>query len=249
MQKTLNRSFLSFFLLIIISCSETSDKDLIEDQPKDIKIKLENILPNNTVLESVQETEMEGYYEVNIEGLEPLYVTSNGKYLVSGDIYEISSEGLINRSDARKRFQRKNVLSKIDPQEFITFKPEIVKHSVYVFTDVDCGYCRQFHRQIKQYTDLGIKINYLAFPREGLSSRSYEKITSAWCSKDPNQAITDLKLGNEIPQNICAENPVSKHFMLGNSLGVAGTPSIITEEGRIIPGYLPPQELIKQLEI
>ena len=172
MQKTLNRSFLSFFLLIIISCSETSDKDLIEDQPKDIKIKLENILPNNTVLESVQETEMEGYYEVNIEGLEPLYVTSNGKYLVSGDIYEISSEGLINRSDARKRFQRKNVLSEIDPQEFITFKPEIVKHSVYVFTDVDCGYCRQFHRQIKQYTDLGIKINYLAFPREGLSSRS-----------------------------------------------------------------------------
>ena len=101
MQQTLNRSLFFSFLLILISCSETSDKNLIEDQSKDIKIKLENILPNNAVLVSVQETEMEGYYEVNIEGLEPLYVTSNGKYLVSGDIYEISSEGLINRSDAR----------------------------------------------------------------------------------------------------------------------------------------------------
>ncbi len=248
MQNFLNSSLFYFFLLLLVSCSETSEKNFVEDHSQDIKTKLQNILPEGTVLEAVQETEMEGYYEVNIQGLEPLYVTSNGKYLVSGDIYEISQNGLINRSDARKRFQRKSVLTEIDPSEFITFQPEIVKHAIYVFTDVDCGYCRQFHKEINQYTGLGIKIHYLAFPREGLGSKSYKKIASAWCSKDPNTAITQLKLGKEIPENICKDNPVSKHFKLGNSLGVAGTPSIITEEGRIIPGYLPPKELIKQLE-
>ena len=49
---------------------------------------------------------------------------------------------------------------------------------------------------------------------------------------------------SEIKENICSNNPVEKHFILGNSLGVSGTPSIITSEGRLIPGYIPPEELI-----
>ena len=48
-------------------------------------------------------------------------------------------------------------------------------------------------------------MNYLAFPRTGLDSESFNKITSAWCSKDPNQALTLLKLGDHVEQNICKE--------------------------------------------
>ncbi len=51
-------------------------------------------------------------------------------------------------------------------------------------------------------------------------------------------------MGYEIKENVCLNNPVEKHFDLVNSLGVTGTPSIITSEGRLIPGYIPPQDLI-----
>ena len=87
-------------------------------------------------------------------------------------------------------------------------------------------------------------MNYLAFPRTGLDSESFNKITSAWCSKDPNQALTLLKLGDHVEQNICKENPVEKHFRLGGNFGVSGTPSIITSEGKMVPGYVSAQDLI-----
>jgi protein-disulfide isomerase len=34
---------------------------------------------------------------------------------------------------------------------------------------------------------------------------------------------------------------------LGQSIGVQGTPAIVTEGGDYINGYMPPQELVKQL--
>ena len=97
---------------------------------------------------------------------------------------------------------------------------------------------------VKRLQNLGIQVKYLAFPRAGIDSDSFNKIASAWCSLEPNKAITELKLGNEIKENICLNNPVEKHFNLGNNLGVSGTPSIITSEGKLIPGYISPEELI-----
>ena len=142
------RLFIYLSLSCLLACSPGSENDLVQNKTQDLKDKLEKILPDKVLLESVLPTDMDDYYEIHIEGLEPLYVTGNGKYLVSGDIYEISGDGLINKSDARKRYQRKTVLESINSNEFIIFMPKEVKHSVYVFTDVDCCYCRNFHKEI-----------------------------------------------------------------------------------------------------
>ena len=45
----------------------------------------------------------------------------------------------------------------------IVFRPEEVKHSITVFTDIDCGYCRKLHREISAYNDLGIEVRYMFF--------------------------------------------------------------------------------------
>ena len=190
---------------------------------------------------------MKGFFEVNFEGIEPLYVSSDGNYLVSGDIYLITTEGLINKSEARRDYQRKTLINNLNKEEFITFEPEEILHNIYVFTDVDCGYCRQFHNQIDDYLNLGIKVNYLAYPRAGINSDSFDKISSAWCNDDPNYSLTLLKQGKNIDTKDCKDNPVEKHFNLGNAIGVQGTPSIITNEGKMIPGYLPPQDLLNIL--
>ena len=234
-------------LIIIVSsfshgCS--SNDNASNDETLSIKNKLTEMLPESIQLNSINSTDIEGYYEVNFEGVEPLYVTSDGNYLISGDIYLITKEGLVNKSEARRDFQRKALIEGLDNNQFIIFEPEEAKHNVFVFTDVDCGYCRQFHREIDDYLALGIQVNYLAFPRTGLDSESFNKITSAWCSKDPNQALTLLKLGDHVEQNICKENPVEKHFRLGGNFGVSGTPSIITSEGKMVPGYVSAQDLI-----
>ena len=174
-------------------------------------------------------------------------MSSDGNYLVSGDIYLITKEGLVNKSEARRDYQRKTLISNLDKKELITFEPKELIHNVFVFTDVDCGYCRQFHNQIDAYLELGIRVNYLAYPRAGVGSESFRKISSAWCDDDPNYSLTLLKQGKDIEIKLCADNPVEKHFKLGNALGVQGTPSIITDEGKMIPGYLPPQDLLNIL--
>ncbi len=234
-----------FSILLSFGCGDT-----LGDQPEEnlsiseLKEKLSERFPDSIEIVSIKEVGIEGYLEVNLKGIEPLFISKDGKYLISGDIYEITEQGLVNRSEARRNYLRKVTISEIDESEFIVFKPNKVEHSIFVFTDVDCGYCRQFHREINDYLDLGIQVNYLAFPRAGIDSESYKKVVSAWCSSQPNQAITELKLGYEIKENVCLNNPVEKHFDLGNSLGVTGTPSIITSEGRLIPGYIPPEDLI-----
>jgi len=237
-------------LLSFFSCSDlnSNSKEGNELNDLELKLKLEQILPPTIEVLSIQESDVRGYYTVNFKGLEPLFISKDGKYLISGDILEITDSGLINKSEIRRNNLRKESLAQIDQTEFISFKPSEIKHEVFVFTDVDCGYCRKFHSQIKEYLDLGIQVNYLAFPRTGTDSESFNKIVSAWCSSNPNKSITELKLGYKIEENICDNNPVQEHFNLGNSLGVSGTPSIITSEGRMIPGYVPPEELMGLLE-
>jgi len=239
--------FIVFLATILFSLSCSAEQSSNNAEIKIVENKLKDMLPSEIKVVSIEETDMEGFFEVNFEGVEPLYVSSDGNYLVSGDIYLITSEGLVNKSEARRDYQRKTLLSNINQDDFIIFKPKKVDHKVYVFTDVDCGYCRQFHDQIDEYLSLGIEVNYLAYPRAGLESDSYKKITSAWCNENPNFSLTQLKKGKEIDLSICANNPVEKHFKLGQAMGVQGTPSIVTEEGKMIPGYLPPQDLFNIL--
>ena len=215
----INKLFSRIFLLLFLFASGCGiANDEVYDE-KELKEKLTQILPKEIDLISVEKTEMKGFFEVNFEGIEPLYVSSNGNYLVSGDIYLITTEGLVNKSEARRDYQRKTLINNLNTEEFITFEPEETLHNIYVFTDVDCGYCRQFHNQIDDYLNLGIKVNYLAYPRAGINSDSFNKISSAWCNEDPNYSLTLLKQGKNIDTKACKDNPVEKHFNLGNAIG------------------------------
>lgn len=97
------------------------------------------------------------------------------------------------------------------------------------------------------YNRLGVRIRYLAFPRAGIPSSSYDKYVSAWCSEDQQTAMSKAKDGVEIPKKIC-DNPVQAQFALGRSVGVRGTPSLILESGELVPGYVSPPQLLEILE-
>jgi thiol:disulfide interchange protein DsbC len=119
---------------------------------------------------------------------------------------------------------------------------------VTIFTDVDCGYCRKLHNQIEEYNNLGITINYAAFPRSGLGTDSFTKMVNAWCSDNTKLSLTRLKNNKEVDVNFCDNQPVSKHYAIGKKLGVTGTPAIFSTEGILIPGYLSPEDLLTKLK-
>ena len=204
--------------------------------------KLQALRPGIPV-ENVSATPVPGIYALELGGGAVFYGTEDGRYLFSGDMYELGETDLINLAELDRTAKRQSLIAEVALQDMVVFAPEgEAKAVVTVFTDVDCGYCQKLHLEVPKLNAMGIEVRYLAYPRAGVGSASYEKIVSAWCSDDPNNAITRLKARQTIPTLSC-ENPVAAQFDLGRRLGVTGTPSIILEDGRLLPGYVPAEEL------
>ncbi|MCY4345142.1 MAG: DsbC family protein [Gammaproteobacteria bacterium] len=207
---------------------------------------LEALNPELEVV-SVSESGIDGLVLLELAGGGLLYGTPDGRHLIDGSLYRLGDGGIVNLTEQRRAVQRRELLAGVDAEDMVVFAPEDPpKASVAVFTDVDCGYCRKLHMEIDEINALGIEVRYLAFPRAGPGSRSYEKTVSAWCAKDAQHAITELKMGRSIPDRSCA-NPVMAQYELGQAMGVTGTPAIVTEAGNLLPGYLPAADLAAAL--
>ncbi|MBK8814261.1 MAG: DsbC family protein [Methylococcaceae bacterium] len=208
-----------------------------------IKKALEKSMPT-AVVESIKPSEIKGLNEV-VLGSSIYYVSDDGKYLLEGRM--IDMENRVDLTNQKLGGIRKLALDKLGPDKMITFKAKNEKYKVFIFTDIDCGYCRKLHSEIDQYLAEGISINYLFFPRAGKGSESYYKAVSVWCAKDRNAALTAAKKDQKLDNKSC-ENPVDNHMKLAEGFDVKGTPMIVTDHGNIFPGYLPPKELLKALQ-
>lgn len=195
--------------------------------------------------EDVHDTPVPGLYEVAV-GANVVYLSSEGRYLLQGELVDL--EGNANLTEVRRGVLRRAVLNKMGKDRMIVFSPETVKHSVTVFTDIDCAYCRKLHREMADLNSLGIEVRYLFWPRSGPNTESWAKAERVWCSDDRNAALTLAKAGNPVRGEVCDGTPITDHYKLGRDVGLRGTPAIITENGRLISGYLPAPQLAAELD-
>jgi thiol:disulfide interchange protein DsbC len=201
---------------------------------------------NGVEAQDITDSPIKGLYQITL-GSTVAYVTTDGRYLFKGDIYDADTSA--NITEATRAHARVAMLSSVDSKNMIVFKPKDgkVKHTVTIFTDVDCGYCRQFHREIDKVLALGIEVHYLFYPRTGPNTESWEKAERVWCAPDRNAALTRAKLGGDLPKPNC-KTPVEEQWSLGRKIGVRGTPAMFSESGELIGGYLPPATLAKALD-
>jgi thiol:disulfide interchange protein DsbC len=231
---------LSFFLCLLLPLVVNSE---------DIENAVNKILPPSMKVEAIADSMIDGIKAVDIGGLQPIYVTEDSKYFFYGDLYAIDESEINNLTDIAKREKRSKLISSdLSSTDFITFAAKNTKHIITVFTDVDCGYCRKFHSEIEEYNKIGITVNYVAFPRSGPDSPSYNKIVGAWCSSNPKEILTLQKKGEEPKISLCENHPVINHYLLGQKLEITGTPAIISESGVLYPGYVSASDLFERLE-
>ena len=193
--------------------------------------------------DSVAESLIPGLYRV-MYGTEVVYLSADGQYFISGDLLDLKTRK--NYSELAKRSVRKKMLAATETNP-VVFKAKDEKHVLRVFTDVDCGYCAKFHREMEQINDKGITIEYLAFPRAGIDSSSYNKIVNVWCADNQQDAMTKAKMRQPVEAKKC-DNPVKQQYELGQAMGVNGTPALLTESGQLIPGYVPADRLAAMLD-
>ncbi len=239
-------------LVLISACNDTSSVNdtspslHIEATPEHTQA-IRTLFEENLQLSisAIRLSPMPGLYEVSsAEGL--FYVTGDAKFIVRGNLFSIEDERLINHTEsAMNRMRVEGLLAFND--SMISYPAQDEKHKITIFTDITCGYCRRMHGQIEQYNALGISIDYMAFPRYGLSHPSFQDLVSIWCAADPVTAMTKAKAGKPVKPAQC-DHQLEQHFAFAQKIGVNATPALVTADGALMPGYLPPKQLLKALE-
>lgn len=184
-----------------------------------------------------------GLLELQVEG-DVLYVSNDGKYILLGDVVEVATKK--NLTGAVREKVAHEALEKMGEDNMIVMAPASTRRTITVFTDVDCPYCAALHRDVPELNRNGVKVRYLLFPRGGTDTETYRRSVAVWCASDRVKAVGIAKAGGKLDMKTCA-NPVERHYKLGQSLGVSGTPTIFLDDGRKVGGYVPAAQLLAAL--
>jgi thiol:disulfide interchange protein DsbC len=213
-----------------------------DDTTQIITDALHKVAPNANV-QSIAESKIPGMYSVVVDG-HVILMSGDGKYLIEGHAIDIDARTDLMHEGMTEA--RKLGLAKIPKDKKLVFAPPNPKYTVTVFTDVDCPYCRQFHKQIAEYNRLGIAVEYVLYPLS-IHPGADKKAQTVWCEKDRNSAYTNAMNGQNLPQKTCS-NPIAEVSSIAMTMGIDGTPAILTSDGTQLGGYVAPEQLVQQLE-
>jgi len=245
-----------------------------DDSEKLVRDAFKKVSPNGKITE-VKKSEVPGFYQVLVDA-SVYFISADGKYLIRGNVFDIDSRQDIG--DKQLSAMRKIALAKISKDKELVFAPENPKYTVTVFTDVDCPYCRQFHKQIAEYNKFGIAVKYVLYPLP-MHKGADKKAETVWCSADRNSTYTSAMNGQwdakkadnakvAVPGNPSASvaatdaakaetpaytpltcaNPIAELDEIGKAMGVDGTPAIFGPQGEHLGGYVPPEQLAQRLD-
>ena len=224
-----------------------------DDERRALMSQLSRTLPELR-LSRLYPSELPGLYEGLTEEGSWIYVNRDGTRVLVGQLFGLDTGRVVDLTAQHRQRWVRELLQGVPDKEFISYSPAKPKHHVVVFTDINCGYCQLLHRERGQLNALGIAVHYLAFPRAGVGSESYDRAISAWCAHDPKNALTQFKsMPNSSPseqsarRRDCDVAMVGRHYQLGQRIGVSGTPALVFEDGQVFPGYVPAAELADML--
>lgn len=193
---------------------------------------------------AVRESVLPGFVEMEV-GADLFYVTSDGRYLLQGEVFDIATK--VSLTESAKTGARREIMAQFDASSSILFAADEPIATVTVFTDIDCGYCRKLHREVADFNAKGISIRYLFFPRSGPGSESWLKAEEVWCAESRQEALTKAKNNEDFATSECDASVVAEHYAVVDDLGLRGTPALLTESGVLMIGYRTPDELLEVL--
>lgn len=231
-------------ILCSLAMAENAPADETDERLEAVRARIGEVFE---VIEPqhVDVSPIDGWYKIQ-KGSIVAYISEDGRYLLQGDLIDLDQQ--INLSEAARDEGRRDIMAAVADEQVISFTPEVVRHSVTVFTDTGCTYCRRLHGQVDEYMAHGIEIRYILYPRNGPASREWNTSEEVWCARDRNSALTAAKLDRDFETSSCDASVVQDNYLLGQEVGLSGTPAIVFEDGTLISGYLPPDALVQRLD-
>lgn len=220
------------------------------EPPADLADKLNAHSGQPLPIEAIDDSPVPGLYEVRLRGGNTLYSDADGQYLIVGDLYENADDGMVNLTEQAANQRRKALVDAVPEDQRVVYKPAgEVKARLTVFTDPTCPYCHKLHAELSQLNDMGIEVDYLAFPRMGPSSDAARQLARVWCADNRSEAMSAAFRGDEVDAPKNCDAPIAAQYRLGVESGIQGTPAIIFPDGKMVPGYLPAKRLAAMLDV
>lgn len=221
-----------------------ASEDSVEDLTRLLKLRL-----GTDAVDTPVATGIEGVYQTRF-GNKFAYLIEGGRYVFIGDLVDLKTA--LNMTEVSRRGMIVDALANFGADKQIVYPAVDEELAVLsVFTDTSCGYCQQLHKEVKYLQEAGISVHYYPFPRGGSRGPGYSDLRKVWCSDDKLEAMSVAKgtqTGTLQAATDCeSARIVDEGFVLGNQIGVTGTPALFAGDGTKFNGYVPYRELIPQL--
>lgn len=223
-------------IIVLLLCAVVN---LAHAGEAEIRQSIQTKFPNLEKIEHVIKTSYSGLYEIVIGG-QLMYTDENGTYLFDGDVIDMASQ-----TDLTEK--RRQQLFAIDfdklPLDLAMKKVKgNGKRKMAYFSDPNCSYCKKLEKELKKVNDVTLYVFlYPIFQGSDIAVRNIR------CAKNPIKTWDDWMLDGKLPATAVCPTSTDKVLALGKKLRVNGTPNLIFANGVQSPGYLPAEELEKNL--
>jgi thiol:disulfide interchange protein DsbC len=244
MNITFPRALVASFVLMMASSVAGAADESAEELTRLLKLRL-----GTDQVEAPTETDVEGVYQTRF-GNKFAYLIEGGRYVFIGDMVDLKLAK--NLTELSRRNLVVDELASFSKEKRIVFPAANEELAVLsVFTDTSCGYCQKLHQEVRYLQEAGISVHYFPYPRGGSRGPGYSDMRKVWCSDDQRKAMSIAKgseTGSLESTDSCElAQHVDDGYLLGNRIGVNGTPALYSSDGSMFNGYVPYQQLIPQL--
>lgn len=233
-----------FILAVLVACTyaraanaEDTAAGAVDPVAVMFADKLKKMYPT-TKFTSIKATPISDLFEVQM-GKNVAYVDISGRYYLFGHLYDMVEQRDLTEGgkgsappEAAKQKLEFGALPLSDALVSVKGKGTV---KIAVFSDPDCPYCKDLEKKLKAVDD--ITVYTFLMPLVGLHPDAKRKAVAVWCAKDRQKAWDNwMNLALQPGTAECKDHPIDRNLALAERYGIAGTPTIVLENGTVIPG-------------
>jgi len=208
----------------------------------EIRKNLAARIPQFAKIDEVTKAPIPGLYEVRVNGFEIFYTDEQGNYLLQGNLIDVKERKNLTEERIEKLSQV--AFDKLPAKDAIKIVRGNGKRRLAVFADPNCGYCKQFERDLTKIDNVTIQL--FLYPVLGPDSVVTSRII--WCAKDKAKSWDDWMQRGVAPAAAeCDTTALTRNREFGQKYNITGTPTLIFSDGTRAPGAIPAAQVEKQL--
>lgn len=213
-----------------------------DDAAEALAARLKELYPA-TKVERVQRSEVPALFEV-VMGKNAAYTDATGRYFVFGHLFDMKEQRDLTAERVEK--MARVAFSELPLPDAIKTVRGKGERVLAVFSDPDCPYCRRLEAELDKLDN--VTLYTFPYPLEGLHPEAKDKSIAVWCAANRAQAWSDLMKTGKAPASRNCAHPIERNIQLGQRLGIQGTPTLLSADGRTLSGAVPKDRIEQWLQ-